>query len=339
MEFKKEYNVTYPFEPHFLYIRDIDEPDFWLVLDRMFFFYNEVVESNPSVDPQSICIIIEENCELKQHWDWDFLLNRIYKCLKPVSIFVNDLYYYEIFKRNGFNVHRYWPGHMILPIYDINSDFDLRINEIDKRFCRLSSSRHDHNYVIQKFLTKKNLLLETHWSYSNCDYHEWYYNFNRFLGLEEREYDILSEQRQSGSHITQSMSYESLLPHIKSALTINCETVFHGHGPCYSEKLIKCANLARPFIEVSSPHTLHDLRKWGFESFSDLIDESYDDIKDPHKRIDHICDEIARLSKVPMEHFLEYIKKNEEKLRHNFDIGKKMARSTSNQNYRGLTLK
>jgi len=292
----------------------------------------------PPVSKENICFILEENCESHKEWDWDFVLNRIYSCLKDVAIFVNDDYYYNIFKRNGFKVRRYWPGHLIAPIYDISPEFDLRLGNIDKTFCRLSSSRHDHNYYIHKFLVEKRLLDNTHWSYSKCDHHEWYYNFNRFLNLRERDYVELPEQEQPGSHIGQMMTSESLQPHINSAVTINCETVFHGHGPCHSEKLIKCANLARPFIEVSSPHTLKDLHKWGFESFSDLIDESYDDIEDPHKRIEHICGEIDRLSKMPLQYFKDYIVKNEEKLHHNFAVGQRMAHAVFEQNYHGLIL-
>ena len=319
-------------------MRDIDEPDFSLVLDQMLSSYNEIINSNPNINPREICFIFEENCESQQQWDWDFLLNRIYKCLKQVSIFVNDKFYYDIFKQNDFNVTRYWPGHLVAPIYEINNTFTLRLDEINKHFCRLSNSRHDHNYYIHKFLTEKNLLSQSHWSYSNCDYHEWYYNFNRFLNLKESEYTMLEQQRQPGSHIGQSMTYESVRPHINSAITINCETVFNGHGPCYSEKLIKCALTARPFIEVSSPHTLKDLRIWGFESFPDLIDESYDDIENPHQRIEFICNEIQRLSKIPLGELTDYIKKNTDKLEQNFDVASKMAQSVFERNYKGLTL-
>jgi hypothetical protein len=338
MKFRKEFTVAYPFQAQFPNAIEIDRSEFSLVLDSIFKNYNDVTQSIPPVPKEDICFIFEENCESYKEWDWDFVLNRIYSCLKDIPIFVNDEYYYNIFKRNGFQVWRYWPGHLVAPIYEINPVFDLRLDSIDKTFCRLSSSRHDHNYYIHNFLVENRLLDNTHWSYSKCDYHEWYYNFNRFLNLRERDYVELPEQEQAGSHIGQMMSFDSLQPHIKSAVTINCETVYHGHGPCYSEKLIKCANLARPFIEVSSPHTLKDLRKWGFESFPDLIDESYDDIEDPHKRIEHICSEIDRLSKIPLQHFKDYIKKNGEKLHHNFVVGQRMAHAVFGQNYRGLIL-
>ena len=338
MKFREEFTVSYPFEKQFSNVTIIDRPEFSLVLSGIFENYNNIFDANPSIPREDICFIFEENCESQKQWDWDFVLNRIYRHFIDIPIFVNDKYYYDIFKRNGFRVTRYWPGHLVAPIYEINPVFDLRLDNIDKRFCRLSSSRHDHNYYIHKFLTENNFLDDTHWSYSKCDYHEWYYNFNRFLNLRERDYVELPEQEQPGSHIGQLMSFDSLRPHINSAVTINCETVFHGHGPCYSEKLIKCANLARPFIEVSSPYTLKDLRKWGFESFPDLIDESYDDIEDPQQRIDFVCKEIERLSKIPLPELRDYIKKNRDKLEHNFRIAEKMARSVFDRNYKGLTL-
>jgi len=338
MQFREEFTVAYPFQVQYPNAIEIDRSEFSLVLAGILENYNDVINQIPPVFKKDICFIFEENCESQKQWDWDFVLNRIYRHFIDIPIFVNDKYYYDIFKRNGFNVTRYWPGHLVAPIYEINSKFDLRLENIDKHFCRLSSSRHDHNYYVHKFLTERKLLPQTHWSYSNCDYHEWYYNFNRFLGLRESEYVMLDEQQKPGSHIGQLMTDESIQPHVNSAITVNCETVFHGHGPCYSEKLIKCANTARPFIEVSSPHTLKDLRRWGFETFPDLIDESYDDIEDPQQRIDFVCKEIERLSKIPLAELCDYIKKNRDKLEHNFWVAEKMAQSVFDRNYKGLTL-
>jgi len=328
-----EHNIFVPdFKNPFI----IENSEFSKILDKMYDIYHE--NDDYSTISSDICFLITENCESQKQWDWDFLLLNVYHCLKDIAIFINDDYYYNIFKRNKFNVWKYWPSEDISSIFNINSDFDLRLNKIDKTFCRLSNSRHDHNYYIHKFLVQKQLLEITNWSYNNNFDSQYYYNFNRFLNLRESKYETLPQKTYPGDSFSINMSLTSLQPHIKSAITINCETVFHGHGPYYSEKLIKCVNLARPFIEVSSPHTLKDLRRWGFESFPDLIDESYDDIEDPHKRIEHVCNEIDRLSKIPLQHFKDYIKKNEEKLHHNFLVGQKMAQSAAEADWHGLTL-
>ena len=62
----------------------------------------------------------------------------------------------------------------------------------------------------------------------------------------------------------------------------------------FTEKTVK-ALISQPFIIVGQYGHLKKLREWGFQTYPELFDESYDLIENPMERIDFIIDEIERL--------------------------------------------
>ena len=63
-----------------------------------------------------------------------------------------------------------------------------------------------------------------------------------------------------------------------------------------TEKTYRCFALLHPFILMARPHSLHELRKQGYRTFSPYIDESYDEIENDSQRFEAIFKEIKRLS-------------------------------------------
>lgn len=61
-----------------------------------------------------------------------------------------------------------------------------------------------------------------------------------------------------------------------------------------TEKTCKPIMYGHPFILYGATHSLKSLKDWGFETYDNWFDESYDDTTDLHMKIEHICDEIAR---------------------------------------------
>ena len=73
------------------------------------------------------------------------------------------------------------------------------------------------------------------------------------------------------------------------------ETVFYEPKLHLTEKIFKPIVAERPFVLVAAPGNLAYLRRYGFRTFDQWIDESYDDIMDPDERLDAVCREIERL--------------------------------------------
>jgi hypothetical protein len=78
------------------------------------------------------------------------------------------------------------------------------------------------------------------------------------------------------------------------------ETVFYDKKLHLTEKIFKPIVSLRPFILVGAPGNLAYLKHYGFQTFSDWIDESYDLESDPEKRLNMIASEVSRLCQKPL---------------------------------------
>lgn len=81
----------------------------------------------------------------------------------------------------------------------------------------------------------------------------------------------------------------------ESLVYVATETVFSGIRNHLTEKSFKPIALAMPFVMVSTAHSLAYLRKYGFQTFDSVWDESYDSITDDQQRLDHVADILAWL--------------------------------------------
>ena len=78
-----------------------------------------------------------------------------------------------------------------------------------------------------------------------------------------------------------------------------------------------------PFIMASSTGHLKVLKKLGYKTFDFLIDESYDEVEDPIKRLKMIKDEITRLSEMDLSEIKRIYIENFDILLYNKELYKK----------------
>jgi len=79
------------------------------------------------------------------------------------------------------------------------------------------------------------------------------------------------------------------------------ETVYHEPYPFVSEKTIRPIVNYRPFVTLAAPGTLKMLRDFGFKTFGDFWDESYDNEQDPNARFHMVCQQISWISSWSVE--------------------------------------
>lgn len=99
------------------------------------------------------------------------------------------------------------------------------------------------------------------------------------------------------------------------------ETVIHNDFAMFSEKEAKPIMAQRPFVICGARHQLRAFRSLGFQTFSEVIDESYDEIEDRDTRFGAVLHSMQKLCELdPVEvykilqpvlqhnkrHFLEY---------------------------------
>jgi hypothetical protein len=86
-----------------------------------------------------------------------------------------------------------------------------------------------------------------------------------------------------------------------SLLYLVTETVATGRRHHLTEKTFKPIALGMPFVLVATHGSLEYLRSYGFKTFGDIWDESYDTIQDPHTRIRAIADLLKSLDDLSVE--------------------------------------
>lgn len=94
------------------------------------------------------------------------------------------------------------------------------------------------------------------------------------------------------------------------------ETVIHNDFAMFSEKFAKPIMAKRPFVVFGSRHHLKAFRNLGFKTFDSVIDESYDDIEDMHKRFKAVLDTMQKLCELDPKKVFEEL---DAVLKHNFD--------------------
>jgi len=85
----------------------------------------------------------------------------------------------------------------------------------------------------------------------------------------------------------------------KCAIDVVLETLFDDCRNHLTEKILRPIACGKPFILVSTPGSLEYLKSYGFETFSSLIDESYDTVEVPLDRLNRITDLMKDISTLP----------------------------------------
>lgn len=98
---------------------------------------------------------------------------------------------------------------------------------------------------------------------------------------------------------------------------IATETMFYDDTLHLTEKSLRAFVNMRPMILVGPPGALAYLRSYGFRTFGDYWDESYDNEKNPHKRLDKIFELIKNLNKMSLKDMTMMLRKMEDILAYN----------------------
>ena len=82
------------------------------------------------------------------------------------------------------------------------------------------------------------------------------------------------------------------------AIDVVLETLFDDDRIHLTEKILRPIACGKPFVLASTAGSLQYLKNYGFETFGELIDESYDKIKDPLQRLQAIIKVLKDISQM-----------------------------------------
>ena len=102
-------------------------------------------------------------------------------------------------------------------------------------------------------------------------------------------------QRMSSCWLDQiDLATESMIYHVS-------ETVYFGRRQHLTEKTFKPIAMGMPFVLSAPAHSLSYIRSYGFKTFSDVWDESYDLIEDDYDRNRSLCTLLKQLDKLTIQ--------------------------------------
>jgi hypothetical protein len=92
--------------------------------------------------------------------------------------------------------------------------------------------------------------------------------------------------------------------YIDTYFSLVTETVFSGTNSFRTEKIWKPIIMGHPWIAVANSGFYKDMHNLGFKTFDHIIDESFDSIVDPQKRIEHISHVVNELCSSNLPNFM-----------------------------------
>ena len=102
-----------------------------------------------------------------------------------------------------------------------------------------------------------------------------------------------------------------------TGIEVVLETLFDDSRWHLTEKALRPIACGQPFLLMATPGSLQYLRQYGFETFSGLLDESYDTIQNSRQRLQAIITEMSRIASLPQQEKIQLFVKLDQIAKHN----------------------
>jgi hypothetical protein len=201
-----------------------------------------------------------------------------------------------------------------------------------KRFIFRNANPREHRLYFAAELKLRNLLDKSYYSWLNR-YHLPYENSYRWIiqkfsnnhtNYNELHQTMVSFIKESpyildhtADNIGDGLNQRIMIPEhfTDSYFTFVTETTFVNDNDenvlFLTEKIYQPILQYHPFIVAACPGTLAHMRQYGYETFPELFDESYDNEQDLKKRTALILENIERVANMPIEELHKIYYSNE----------------------------
>jgi len=228
----------------------------------------------------------------------------------------------------------WYRGHEFLP--DYVKPFNRALKKSFITFNRLTSNERVYRSLFVNELYKNDLLDHGYVSFSKDCPDGGNYAENLRLSIANQRVDpavieetiqnldLLPELRidfDQDQHIpNQSMLLTPMTQLMESFVFVVTETCYWQNKTHLTEKIFKPIVLRMPFILVGCPHNLEYLRSYGFRTFGNFWDESYDEIEDPIERLRAVVKILKQLSDMTAEEQHNMLVAMHPILEHNYQL-------------------
>jgi hypothetical protein len=206
------------------------------------------------------------------------------------------------YAQNGFVPVYYWAHAVIAQDWfryaehDPELHFDLsNIKQDFLVYNRAWSGTREYRLYFADQLVNQDMLDHVQIKFNPVD--EQHYTQHVFKNKSLQITNFTLEQHLSINSVdaTASADYVSK-DYASTAIEVVLETLFDDTKWHLTEKTLRPIACGKPFILAATSGSLQYLRDYGFETFADVIDESYDTITDSKHRLDAIVAEMKRIA-------------------------------------------
>lgn len=198
------------------------------------------------------------------------------------------------YKQAGFVPAYYWSHAIIARDWFRYAEHVTQKKSIQKKFLiynRAWTGTREYRLKFSDLLIEKNMTHACRTWCNPCDVH---------IGMHYSQYKFENSCWQpkntiesffeiSGASSEYSADFD-LTDYEKTNIEVVLETLFDDLRVHLTEKILRPIALAQPFILASTPNSLAYLRDYGFQTFGEVWDESYDLELDAHVRLTKIVD-------------------------------------------------
>jgi len=200
----------------------------------------------------------------------------------------------------------YWWSHALLArdwfrYAEIDPSFDSRHATKDFLiYNRAWSGTREYRLKFAEMLIENNLYNVCHMGFNPNDNGN--YKGHQFVN---QAFQINRDDLENYFHLNTSPSTASAdyvsLDYRSTEIEVVLETLFDDDRLQLTEKILRPIACGQPFMLVGTHGSLKYLRDYGFETFGNLIDEGYDTVVDPAKRLEAVINEMKRIANLPTQ--------------------------------------
>jgi len=106
----------------------------------------------------------------------------------------------------------------------------------------------------------------------------------------------------------------------ESAVAVETETYISNeleNNAGFTEKILRPLTFGNPFLLFGAPGSLNTLRQIGFETYNNIIDESYDLVSNNINRFDYVLQELDRITKLSIKELILMLDSVNDVIEHN----------------------
>lgn len=211
-----------------------------------------------------------------------------------------------LYEQHGFIGVYYWSHALIARDWyryaEIDPTLSVNFTNITHDFLiysRAWSGTREYRLTLAEMLVDQQLVPNCKTSFAALD-NELHYTQFKFTNpelaiLRNDLHELLPVNTHDSSA---SANYDSK-DYATTAIEVVLETLFDDDRLHLTEKTLRPIACGRPFILAAAPGSLQYLKKYGFETFDSLIDETYDTITNPKQRLLAITQEMDRIKRLP----------------------------------------